>query len=84
MPIRGLTFGYGMHMCLGRDLDGGLPAGPDTDPDRHQYGIVTRLVQTLLDRDVRPDPDRSAVQDTNTSRMNFSSYPVLLTPEPEA
>ncbi|WP_167646049.1 hypothetical protein [Mameliella alba] len=84
MPIRGLTFGYGMHMCLGRDLDGGLPAGPDTDADRHQYGIVTRLVQTLLDREVRPDPDRSAVQDTNTSRMNFSSNPVLLTPEPEA
>ena len=35
----------------------------------------------LIDRDVRPDPDRPAVQDLNTVRKNFSSYPVLLTAE---
>lgn len=84
VPAWGLTFGFGMHMCLGRDLDGGLVAGPDTDPTTHQYGIVTQLVRTLLDRDVRPDPDRPAVQDMNTSRKNFSSYPVLLNPQARA
>lgn len=82
VPRWGLTFGFGMHMCLGRDLDGGLPAGPDTDPATHQYGIVTQLVRTLLARDVRPDPDNPAVQDTRTLRQNFSSYPVLLNAEP--
>ena len=81
VPRWGLTFGFGMHMCLGRDLDGGLPAGPDTDPATHQFGIVTQLVRTLLARDVRPDPDRPAVQDARTLRKNFSSYPVLLTRE---
>jgi cytochrome P450 len=82
VPPWGLTFGYGAHMCLGRDLDGGIPAGPDTDPETHQYGIVAQLVMALMDRDVRPDPERPAVQDQNTSRKNFSSYPVLLHPEP--
>lgn len=81
IPPWGLTFGYGAHMCLGRDLDGGVAAGPDTDPDTHQYGIVTRLVMALLDRNVRPDPADPAVQDENTVRKNFSSYPVLLNPE---
>lgn len=84
VPAWGLTFGFGMHLCLGRDLDGGLAQGPDTDPATHQYGIVTQLVRTLLDRDVSPDPARPAVQDVNTLRKNFSAYPVLLTPEPQA
>ncbi|WP_293855370.1 cytochrome P450 [uncultured Alsobacter sp.] len=76
----GLTFGFGMHMCLGRDLDGGLVSGPDTNPADHQYGIVTQLVRALMARDVRPDPARPAIQDTTTVRKNFSSYPVLLAP----
>lgn len=84
IPSWGLTFGFGMHMCLGRDLDGGVLPGPGTNPSKHQYGIVTQLIRTLLDRDVRPDPERSAVQDVNTLRKNFSSYPVLLNPEARA
>lgn len=81
VPAWGLTFGFGMHMCLGRDLDGGIAPGPETDPANHQYGIVTQLVRSLLERDVRPDPDCPAAQDMNTLRKNFSSYPIILNPE---
>ena len=84
VPSWGLTFGFGMHMCLGRDLDGGVLPGPNTDPANHQYGIVTQLIRALLDRDVRPDVGRPAVQDVNTLRKNFSSYPVLLNPQARA
>lgn len=84
VPPWGLSFGFGMHMCLGRDLDGGVLSGPDTDPATHQYGIVTQLIRVLLDRDVRPDPENPAVQDTNTLRKNFSSYPVILNTEARA
>ncbi|MDO9525614.1 MAG: cytochrome P450 [Gemmobacter sp.] len=76
----GLTFGFGTHMCLGRDLDGGLAPTAETDPATHQYGIVAKLVQTLLSCDVQPDPKHPPVLDANTSRKNFSSYPVTMTP----
>ena len=78
VPRWGLTFGYGLHMCLGRDLDGGLPQTADTDPAMHQYGIVTRLIRTLLDRNLRPDPANPPTPDTSTQRPNFGSYPVLI------
>jgi cytochrome P450 len=75
----GLTFGTGVHACLGRDLDGGVVPRPDTDPANHQYGIVTLLVRTLLGHGAEPDPDRPPVPDANTERPNFGSYPVILT-----
>lgn len=73
----GLAFGIGVHACLGRELDGGLPAKPDADPETHQYGIVALVVIRLLALGVRPDPNASARIDTTTSRPNWGSYPVI-------
>lgn len=73
----GLAFGIGVHACLGRELDGGLPAKPDTDPETHQYGIVALVVIRLLALGVRPDPNASGRIDTMTIRPNWGSYPVI-------
>lgn len=73
----GLTFGVGVHTCLGRDLDGGVVAKPGVDPAAHQYGIVTLLVKALLDHGARPDPDNPPVRDAKTMRPNWGYYPVL-------
>ena len=73
----GLTFGYGTHACMGRDLDGGVVAKDNTDPDNHQYGIVTLLVRTLLEHQAHPDPANPPERDTNTARANWGRYPVL-------
>jgi cytochrome P450 len=78
MPPYGLTFGTGVHACLGRDLDGGVLPRADTDPAMHQYGIVTSLVRTLLDRGARPDPDDPPVRAAHTERPNWGRYPILL------
>ena len=78
IPPWGLTFGVGVHTCLGRDLDGGLLPKPDTDPATHQYGIVPLLVTTLLKRKARPDPARPATRADHTERPNWGSYPILL------
>jgi hypothetical protein len=51
---------------------------PDTDPETHQYGIVTLIARALLDHKVRPDPADPAVQDTSTVRNHWAKYPVLL------
>ncbi len=77
IPPWGLSFGTGVHTCLGRDLDCGLQARPDTDPATHQYGIVPLLVRALLDRNAQPDPDRPPTRSSHTDRPNWGCYPIL-------
>ncbi|MFK7915053.1 MAG: cytochrome P450 [Pseudomonadales bacterium] len=79
----GLTFGYGTHACMGRDLDGGAVAKADTRPEEHQYGIVTLLVRTLLEHQANPDPAAPPEQDHHTARANWGRYPVLSQPPQE-
>jgi hypothetical protein len=78
VPPWGLTFGVGVHTCLGRDLDGGVLPRPDCDPQTHQYGIVPLLVRTLFERGARPDPDKPPKAASHTERPNWGSYPVVL------
>jgi cytochrome P450 len=72
----GLTFGIGVHTCLGRDIDGGLVARAESDPATHQYGVVTQLVRALLDAGARPIADDPPRADPKTSRPNWGYYPV--------
>lgn len=78
VPPWGLTFGVGVHTCLGRDLDGGLLPRPDCDPKTHQYGIVPLLVRTLFEQGARPDPERPPQAASHTERPNWGAYPVVL------
>lgn len=80
MPF-GMTFGTGVHSCLGRDLDGGVLQRADTDPATHQYGIVALLVRTVLDQGARPDPDDPPVRAEHTERPNWGRYPVIFDPK---
>jgi cytochrome P450 len=73
----GLTFGIGLHMCFGRDLDGGIVSNENTDPNNHQYGIVTLLVKKILDEKGSPDPKNKPKSDLNSERPNWGSYPII-------
>jgi cytochrome P450 len=73
----GLTFGTGVHTCLGRDLDGGLVARGPVDPATHSFGIITMLVRALLEAGAAPDPADPPVMATYTARPNWGRYPVL-------
>lgn len=75
----GLTFGTGVHTCMGRDLDGGLVPKGNVDPDQHAYGIVTMLVKALLDAGAAPDPADPPKMATYTARPNWGRYPVRFT-----
>ena len=72
----GMSFGYGVHACMGRDLDGGTIPKSGANPETHQYGIVTLYLRELLKNGARPDPDIEPVADNDTSRANWRSYPV--------
>jgi len=70
----GLTFGLGMHACMGRNLDGGTL--PDATGEHH-LGIVALLCTRLLAEGARPSATDQAKTDTATSRSNWGYYPIV-------
>ncbi|NJN50717.1 MAG: cytochrome P450 [Gammaproteobacteria bacterium] len=74
----GLSFGLGMHACLGRNLAAGVIPKHDADAATHHYGTVTKIARTLFDHGVRPDPDQPPRRDATTNRILWAYYPVLL------
>lgn len=74
----GLSFGHGLHACLGQELASGIE--PETQaPDaltHHLLGSVAVMAGIVLRAGAAPDPERPAVLDTSTTRVVFSSYPV--------
>ena len=80
----GLSFGHGVHACLGQELAGGLEPAPDPDPasahlSNHLLGSITVMAGTLLAEGARPDPDRPPERDPATTRDVFATYPVVFT-----
>ena len=76
----GLSFGSGMHACIGQDLAAGLLFAPDTTVDAHLFGLVPLAVQALFDAGARPDPDDPPQMDESTTRPYFGRYPVRFAP----
>ncbi len=77
----GLSFGFGTHHCLGRELDGGVLAKPGTDPEKAQFGIVPLIVIKLLSLGARKVADDPPTPDTKTVRPNWGRYPIQFTRE---
>ena len=77
VPPYGLSFGKGMHACIGINLAAGVVPKKDSDPTTHQYGIITLIAKKLLENGVSPDKNNPGVVDTSTVRNNWSSYPIL-------
>ena len=73
----GLSFGQGMHACIGQELAAGL-LERSAETAEHEYGLVAVAVQAMIDRGVRPDPHDAPTMDTATKRPYWSRYPVLL------
>jgi cytochrome P450 len=78
VPAYGLSFGSGMHACIGQDLAAGLLHDADATNDEHLYGLVPAAVQALFDAGARPDPNDPPMMDESTTRPYFGRYPVVL------
>lgn len=72
----GLSFGHGMHACIGQELAAGLLERSD-DTAEFEYGLVSVAVQALLDRGAMPDPSRPPRMDTTTKRPYWGEYHVV-------
>ena len=76
----GITFGIGMHACLGKNLAAGaLPApGKELDMDRHQLGTVAWIAHALLQAGVQPNAEQAPALDQAIARETWLHYPVVL------
>lgn len=72
----GLSFGHGMHACIGQELAAGLSERSEETAE-FEYGLATVAVQAMFDRHVKPDPNRPAQMDTSTKRPYWGSYHVF-------
>ena len=77
----GITFGAGMHACLGKALAAGVletgsAAGDETN---RQLGMVTYIAHRLLLRGIERDPEREARLDRAIARETWQVYPVRFT-----
>ncbi len=77
VPAYGLSFGSGMHACIGQDLAAGLVFDGDSAMEDHIFGLVPEAVQVLFDHGARPDPDEPPEMDDSTTRPYFGRYPVV-------
>ena len=73
----GLSFGQGMHACIGQDLAAGLRFVDGDASDAHLFGLVPVAVQAMFDHGCRPDPDEAPEMDASTTRPYFGRYPVV-------
>ena len=77
VPEHGLSFGLGMHACIGKDLAAGNLSNSNADSDNHLNGVVTLAVQSMLDNGCRPDAGDPPEMNPSTSRPYFGRYPVI-------
>ncbi|NWJ72621.1 cytochrome P450 [Pseudonocardia sp. ICBG1122] len=74
----GLSFGAGIHVCIGQDLAAGVVPRDGADPAGHLFGLLTGSVRAVLTAGARRDPGSPPQRDPHTQRPYWGSYPVLL------
>ena len=73
----GLSFGLGMHACIGQDLAAGMDSLDGAKSDDHLYGLVPVAVRAVLAAQGRPDPNNPAQIDPKNTRNYWGTYPVV-------
>jgi hypothetical protein len=74
----GISFGMGMHACIGQHIAAGVPAGVGP-ADERPLGLVPTLAHTLLASGARPHGTKPRQPSTKHSRpLSWDSFPVVL------
>ena len=75
----GLSFGGGMHVCLGMNLVTGtmLKSSQDFNPENHQFGTIALIIGELLRRGMQPNLEKRPEKIENSERDVWKVYPVV-------
>ena len=74
----GISFGGGVHMCIGRRMVTGgdwFAKSATARPDTEQTGTLVALLLALYQAGIEPDPDESAVRQDRTHFDEHARYP---------
>ena len=74
----GLTFGAGVHLCAGRDLDGGIRNSNKQGSSVPQFGILTQILKSLFENGMKLHPEKISKKETHTSRDHWECFPVTI------
>ena len=74
----GLTFGAGVHLCAGRDLDGGIRNSNKQGSSVPQFGIITQILKSLFENGMKVHPEKISKKETQTSRDHWECFPVKI------
>ena len=76
VPGYGLTFAFGPHVCIGRNMAIG---GGEDEAVGAPTGTLLRMAIRLQEAGVRPDPESVPVYDWNSMWDRYLTYPIVLT-----
>lgn len=75
VPRHGVSFGGGIHTCIGRSLAVGLLS--ETDPEADNLGLMIQMLRAFRAAGGRIDPDRSARKAPASAQDYYEFFPVL-------
>ena len=79
VQLYGMTFGAGMHACVGRILSAGMPISADgPNEEETEYGTLYMVVHALLSEGIDFHPDQPPTIDESTTRKHFHTFPFVL------
>lgn len=76
VPPWGMSFGGGMHVCIGQDLASGVLPSNELG-EAHLFGLVPVAVQALIEYGAKPHPTEDPEMDSTTARPYWGRYPVV-------
>lgn len=82
VQLYGMSFGAGMHSCVGRILAAGMPIACDgAETEEPEYGTLYAVIHALLSHGIDFDPAQAPTIDESTARKHFHSFPFILNNE---
>ncbi len=83
VQLYGMSFGAGMHSCVGRILAAGMPIAPGiAQEEESEHGTLHLVIHALLSNGIDFHPDKPPVIDESTTRKHFHTFPFILTGRP--
>ena len=81
MPLHGLSFGGGAHVCLGKLLAVGIKVTEDNkDAEETEVGTIALVMRELLRHGIARDPAGAPEIDESTARRHFRTLPFVFDP----